>query len=77
MKKNELLKVTALLYFKDALAQQEYESCAELVGSAKGFGAEQGEIDEVIALYLRGGKAGGPNEANRIKAHLQTLREGK
>ena len=73
MKNNELLKVTSLLYFKDALLKQEYESCQELLDSAKNFGAEQSEIDEAIASYSRSGKPGGQNGANRIKSHLHSL----
>ena len=75
MKNNELLKVTSLLYFKDALLKQEYEACQELLESARNFGAEQSEIEEVIVSYFRGGKTGGRSEANRIKAQLQTSKE--
>lgn len=74
MKGDEIFKVTALVYFKDALVKQEYESCKELITLAKKFGAEQNEIDEVIAGFLRGDQAGGRNEANRIK-NLHVLKE--
>ena len=77
MKKDELLKATALLYLKDALVKQEYESCAELLGSARNFGAEQGEIDEVIALSLRKSSKEGGKRAVFIKACLPAGREGK
>ena len=66
---NEILKVTALLYLKEALFREEYEGCQELVDSARKFGAQQGEINEVIAVYLRD-KAGGQSEANQKKSRL-------
>ena len=49
---NEIFKVTALLYLKEALLAQEYESCKELVEIAKKFGVQQGEIDEAIWTVL-------------------------
>lgn len=67
---DSVLKVTALVYFKDALAKQEYETCPELLGSARRFGAQQSEIDEVIASVLRG-KPGGRNGAKRSKNRLE------
>ncbi len=77
METNGLLKVTALLYFKDALVKQEYENCQELINSAKRFGAEQVEINELIAQFLKGEKAGSRKEANRIKGQVPSLKEGK
>ena len=62
---DEIFKVTALLYFKEALAAQKYEDCEELVGIARKLGARQGEIDEMIAAHLRGDKPGGRNEARQ------------
>ena len=67
--REEILKVTALLYLKDALLKEEYEDCQELVDSARNFGAHQSEINEVIAVYLRE-KEGGPIEANKVKSRL-------
>lgn len=55
--RDEVLKATALLYFKDALFRERYEDCAELIRAAKGFGAEQAEISEVIAESNRGIRA--------------------
>jgi hypothetical protein len=49
---DQILKVTALLYLKEALIAQEYESCPELIDSAKGLGAAQSDINAVIADYL-------------------------
>ena len=67
----EVLKATALLYFKDALVKQEYETCAQLAAAAREHGAAQSEINEVIAMYLRGGKAqgaGAKQPVNRLRA---------
>jgi hypothetical protein len=61
-----LLKVTALLYFKEALQKQEYETCAELVAAARQNGAEQNEISEVIAGYIKGDKI----EANKKRLRV-------
>lgn len=49
---NEFLKLTALLYLKEALDKQEYESCRVLVDTAKELGVGQGEISAAIAEYL-------------------------
>ena len=64
---DEILKVTALLYFQEALFAQDYEACAELVNAAASFGAQQSEIDAAIAAYLRADKAGGQKRANPKK----------
>ena len=58
---DEVLKVSALLYFKEALVRQEYETCAELAAAAKEHGAEQSEINGVIAAYLQ-------RPVNRLRA---------
>ncbi|VAW13013.1 hypothetical protein MNBD_BACTEROID05-1251 [hydrothermal vent metagenome] len=44
-----MLKKTALSYLRDALEKQLYEDCADLIESAKGFGASQTEVSVVIA----------------------------
>ena len=49
--KNEILKITSLIYFKEALEQQRYEECLELIQIAKQFGAIQEEINDVILEY--------------------------
>jgi hypothetical protein len=49
---DQILKVTALLYLKEALITQKYESCRELIDTAKNLGADQGDISAVIAEYL-------------------------
>ena len=48
-----VLKLTALVYFAQALEAGTYEQCAELVHSARDFGARDYEIDAVIAAYLK------------------------
>ncbi len=74
---DEILQVTALLYFQEALLNEEYESCKELVDIAKNFGVSSSEINKVIAAYIRTIKAGGPNEANPKKNRLRLLKEDK
>jgi hypothetical protein len=75
MKKgDELLKVTALVYFKDALVKQEFEACEELIALAKNFGASTSEVTDVIISFIRGDKTSGGRETNRIK-NLQLLKE--
>jgi hypothetical protein len=49
---DQILKVTALLYLKEALIAQEYESCQELVDTARKLGVNPGDISAVIADYL-------------------------
>ncbi len=61
---NRALKATALLYLKEALGQERYEECAELIESAKELGAAQSDIDKVIGRYLNKSKTEGENEAN-------------
>ena len=73
---NDIFKVTALVYLKEALVKQEYESCKELVEIARKLGARQGEIDGTIASYLRGDKPGGQNGAVQRKNRLSSLKEG-
>jgi len=51
----EALKLTALLYVKEALQKEQFEDCQRLIAKAKGFGAQQPEISEVIEEYTRGG----------------------
>jgi hypothetical protein len=64
---NEVLKATALLYLSEALQSEEYETCAELVAIAKGFGASQGDISAVIAELNTGLKTGVRIEAKSKK----------
>ena len=49
---DQLVKVTALLYLKEALVNQEYETCPDLVESAKKLGVDPGEISALIKGHL-------------------------
>lgn len=42
------VKLTALLYLKDALLKEKYEDCAEFVAIAREFGAIPAEIRNVL-----------------------------
>ena len=55
---DQILKVTALLYLKEALIAEEYESCRELIDTAKGLGVDQGGISDVITDYLNADNPG-------------------
>ena len=65
---DQILKVTALLYLKEALVAQEYETCQELIDTAKGLGASPGDISAVIAGYLSGDNPGG-QKGNRLRSY--------
>ena len=64
---DQLLKVTALLYFKEALVAQKYESCRELIDTAKDLGVSQGDISAVIADHLNPGNPG-RQRTNRLRS---------
>ena len=42
------LKATALIYLEEALRNERYEECAQLIRNAQRFGAKPGEITSVI-----------------------------
>ena len=65
--RDEVLKTTSLLYFKEALFNEEYEDCKELVWIAKRFGARKDDIRKVIADSNRGVRVGRGNEAKKGK----------
>jgi hypothetical protein len=65
---DEILKVTALLYFKEALAAQKYESCQELIDTAKNLGVSPGDISAVIADYLNADNPG-RQKGNRVRSY--------
>lgn len=50
--RENLLKVTALLYLKEALYKEKYEECPELIEVAKRYGVEQEEIQKVISRHV-------------------------
>jgi hypothetical protein len=64
---DQILKVTALLYLKEALVAQKYETCRELIDTAKNAGVEQGDISAVIADYLNAGNLG-RQKGNRLRS---------
>ena len=63
---DQLLKLTALLYLNEALIAQEYETCRELIDTAKKVGVNQGDISAVIADYLNANNPGN-RKANRLR----------
>ena len=56
---NEALRVTALSYLKEALINERYEECAELIAAAKRFGATGRDVRVAIARGVRSLKLGG------------------
>lgn len=42
------VKLTALLYLREALRGERYESCPQFIAVAKEFGANQREVDELL-----------------------------
>ena len=55
---DQLLRLTALLYLNEALAAQQYETCTELIDTAKKLGVDQGDITTVITDYLNANNPG-------------------
>ena len=47
-KSHHPLKLTALLYLKEAVRREQYEKCAEIVALAKEFGAAEFEIQDLL-----------------------------
>ena len=73
---DELLKTTSLLYFKEALRNQQFEQCPTLIKTAKRFGAQSADIRKVIDEYTNRGKAGPHNGVNlKIGGRLRFLKE--
>ena len=46
--KKDPVKLTALLYFREALIRQRYEECPLFVFIAREFGAQEREIEELL-----------------------------
>ncbi|MBI3316295.1 MAG: hypothetical protein HYZ87_04905 [Candidatus Omnitrophica bacterium] len=42
------VKLTALLYLKEALRKERYEACAEIIAVAKEFGAADFEVRDLL-----------------------------
>lgn len=53
LQSDEVLKLTSLIYLKEALVAQRYEDCAGLIAEAKDLGAKQSEISALIAEVFR------------------------
>ncbi len=53
---DELLKAVTLIFLQDALKREHYEEGPRIVRLAKRFGADQNDIDEVIAECFGGKK---------------------
>jgi len=47
-RKKEPLKFTALLYLKEALLNEEYENCAEIISLAYELGAKEFEVQDLL-----------------------------
>ena len=63
---DQALKATALLYLADALESEAFEQAPDIIQKAKGFGADQADIDTVLSHYLFG-DGGGQNAEGDIK----------
>lgn len=73
---DETLKTTSLLYFQDALLNEQYENAVELLASARNLGASEDEIQVTIAeviLKLNGKMKS--NGAERYNNRLQNVKE--
>ena len=46
--KSHPVKLTALLYLKQALQKEQYEMCSDLIVIAKEFGAKEVEIQNLL-----------------------------
>ena len=68
---DQLLKLTALVYLKEALTTQKYETCQELIDTAKNVGVDQGDINEVITDYLNANNQG--KKTNRLRTYKEVL----
>ena len=42
------VKLTALLYLKEALRREQYEKCAEIIAVAEEFGAATHEVQDLL-----------------------------
>ncbi len=42
------IKLTALLYLREALIKQQYELCPEIISIAREFGAANFEIEDLL-----------------------------
>jgi len=70
---DKMLKATSVIYLKEALINEQFEKCAELIQVAKTFGVQQRVIDRILAEYARGVQAGQQYEAN-VKVRCRQLK---
>lgn len=49
----DVLKTTALIYLQEAIFNQQYEQCAQLIKQAKEVGATASDIKEIITLAVK------------------------
>ena len=42
------VKLTALLYLKEALVKEQYELCRDFITTAKEFGANEFEVQDIL-----------------------------
>lgn len=49
----DVLKVTALHYFAEALYKENYEECNGLARTAKEFGAGKRDIQRIVTRYVK------------------------
>ena len=73
----EVVKTTALLYFRVELFAQRYENCKELLEIARSLGVPQYQINAAIKFHLRAIQPAGPYEANLTRNRLANLGEEK
>ena len=67
---DQLLKVTVLLYLQEALIAQEYETCQELIDTAKNLGIDSSDISAVITDYLNANNPG-REKTNRLRVYKE------
>ena len=60
---DEALKYTTLLYLGEALDNERYEECPDLIRSAKRFGATSSQVRKTIARHLKKIKGRNINKA--------------
>jgi hypothetical protein len=49
---NRTLQATSLMYFKEALAREAYEQCAEILKEAQDAGVSREEIQKLISEHI-------------------------
>ncbi|MBI3313554.1 MAG: hypothetical protein HYZ83_04920 [Candidatus Omnitrophica bacterium] len=47
------VKTTSLLYIGEALRQERFEQCPEMIQIAREFGASEKEIESLVGSYVR------------------------